>query len=141
MKRVKFLFVVFLIAGFSHAQGIRPQKPNKEKLSSDEMIQKGINRMNEKLELNEKQTAEIKALMADHYQEMKAEREAFRSIQEAHYKKMKEKREELSENIQSSLTEEQKETFQEMEMRRKERIKKELKKRRDDRMRNRAPRP
>ncbi|PWD99433.1 periplasmic heavy metal sensor [Marinilabilia rubra] len=141
MKRVKFLLVVFLIAGFSHAQENRPQKPHKEKRSSEEMIRKGIDRMQEKLELNEEQTGRIKALMEDHHQEMKAEREAFRSILEAHHKKMQEKREELSEKIQSSLTEEQKETFQEMEMRRKERIKKDLKKRRDERMRKRAPRP
>lgn len=141
MKKMKLLFMVLLVSGFVYAQEDRPQRLQGEKPSPEEMIQKGIDRMKENLELSENQTAEIKRLLEKHHEEMQTEREAFRNMMEAHREKMQEKRGQLNEEIKSSLNDEQKVKFEEMNKRRKERIKKEFKERRDDRIRHRAPRP
>ncbi len=141
MKKMKLLFMVLFVSGFVYAQEEGPQRPQREKPTPEEMIRKGVDRMKEKLELSEDQTAEIKGLLEKHHEEMQIEREAFRKMMKAHREKMQEKRTQLNEEIKSSLNDEQKVKFEEMNKRRKERIKKEFIKRRDDRIRHRAPRP
>lgn len=133
LKRAKLLIAVLLMAGFSYGQGNMSQKSPREKLSAEELIQKSIEKMNEKLDLSQAQVSKIQTLMEKNHEEMKEEREVLRAKIQTHREKMKAKRDALNEQIKSSLNEDQKKVFEEMVTHRKDRIKKAIEKRREDR--------
>ena len=112
------LFLAFIFIGFTTLTAQRPRKGgemDKEKPTTEEMIQKRVDLMAEKLNLTEKQSAEIKDLMLKHQQEMQAENEAFKEQLKAHQEKLKANKESLNEGIKSTLTEEQLKTYEEFE--------------------------
>jgi len=116
-KKISLLLVIALMGSTALlAQRQSPRRPmQKEQPTPEEIIQKKVERMTEKLNLTEAQSAEIKALMEKHQKIMEEENKAFREMVKQHREKMKESKESLSEGIKSSLNEEQLKALEEMQ--------------------------
>ncbi|MGQ1890042.1 hypothetical protein ACT29H_06335 [Thermophagus sp. OGC60D27] len=126
-KKISLLLVMALMGSTAlMAQKQTSRRPvQKERPSSEEIIQQKVDRMTEKLNLTEEQSAEIKALMEKHQQIMDEDNKAFQEIMKQHREKMKNNREALDEDIKSSLNEEQLKAYEEMKENARKRFQKE----------------
>lgn len=110
MKKL-FLVALMLVGLTTFAQDKRVGKAERPKLSSDEKVEKQVEKLRTDLALNEKQVAEVKALVTEQVKKREAKKAEIKAIKTADRKemmaKMKDEQTAMKDKMKKILTAEQ----------------------------------
>ena len=142
MKKV-FLAVLLAVGITAFAQENEGKKMDREKLSPEQKIDFQVKRMTKDLSLNEKQVADVKALVAKEVEKREAKRSEMKENKAQSRKDMRAQMEAdqaaMSANMKKILSPEQYAKWEKMRDERKEKIKEKMMERRERKDSNKLP--
>lgn len=142
MKKV-FLIALLVVGVTTFAQGKRVNRQNGDKLTKEQKVDLQLKRMTTELDLNEKQSSQIKALIAQEVDKREAKKAKMKEAKTLDKKEMKAEMEanqaEVGSELKKILTPEQFSKWEKMREEKKEKMKEKMSDRREKRQLNKVP--